>query len=166
MFEKKRKNKNICLSCPLPFSFWARPFLGTSRWWCRSHPNHVELTSEMHLEDTLATDLMMGLDKDLTPELLAERLSMRKLDEFGCGNGAESIEQAVLDDCLLGPDRKNMQDEFEAEQKRETSRRARSTKINDLVKTMIPKLKKNRRPACKVKSKVIENNKKNKRWWP
>ena len=80
--------------------------------------NYVELTADMNLEDAIATDLMMGLDDKLTEENLRERLHNRKVHEFGCGNGVDEIEQSVLDDTLLGTDRKTMQDEYETEKKR------------------------------------------------
>ena len=127
--------------------------------------NHVELTSSMDLEDSLAADLMIGCDKDLSEENLRERLHLRKLHDHGPGNGVEHIDQSVLDDCLLGTDRKDMLAEIAAERKKESTRKARSIQINDLVAQVKAKLKKNRRPPCKVKQTVGKNEKKDKRWW-
>ena len=127
--------------------------------------SHVELTSSMELEDTLATDLMMGLDNTLTEDDLMERLHMRKLEEYGVGNGVENIDQSVFDDCLLGTDRKDMMAQINAEKTKEGLRKNRSKKINDLVKKMKPKLKKSKKRACKVTAIVSKKDKHDKRWW-
>ena len=111
--------------------------------------------------------MTVAIEPNIDEDELLERLQKRTIEEVGMVDDGDTLNQEVIDDCLLQADRKVVQEELKEMKSAEKERMARKLRAVTAVKRVAPKLPKKKKGPMSAAALEVQKMRKSTgdRWW-